>query len=63
MCWEEGRFMLLRRLREHCGKELIVIQEALAFSSDKDEEEDIHSNRYACQKSSTKEANKIVHCN
>ena len=63
MCLEESHFMLLRRLREHCGRELTVIQEALAFVSDKDEEEDIHSNRCARQKSSTREANKTVHCN
>ena len=63
MCLEESWFMLLRRLREHRGRELIVIQEALAFASDRDEEEDIHSNHCARQNSSTREENKTVFCN
>lgn len=60
---EESRLMLLRRLREHRGRELTVIQEALAFASDRDEAEDIHSNRCAHQNSSTRGANKTVCCN
>lgn len=60
---EESRLMLLRRLREHRGRELTVIQEALAFASDRDEAEDIHSNPRARQNSSTREANKAVRCN
>lgn len=60
---EESRLMLLRRLREHHGRELTVIQEALAFASDRDEAEDIHSNRCARQNSSTRETNKPVCCN
>lgn len=60
---EESRLMLLRRLREHRGRDLTVIQEALAFASDRDEAEDIHSNPFAHQNSSTREANKAVRCN
>ena len=63
MCLEESWFMLLIRLREHRGSELVVIQEALEFYSDRDEEEDIHSNYCALQKSSTREENKTVCCN
>ncbi|KAH9298273.1 hypothetical protein KI387_029955, partial [Taxus chinensis] len=41
---EESRLMLLKRLKEHRGRDLIVIKEALDFASDGDEVEDAHFN-------------------
>ncbi|KAH9300815.1 hypothetical protein KI387_012398, partial [Taxus chinensis] len=41
---EESRLMLLKRLKEHRGRDLIVIKETLDFASDGDEVEDTHFN-------------------
>eukprot|EP00252_Welwitschia_mirabilis_P013322 TRINITY_DN29350_c0_g1_i1.p1 TRINITY_DN29350_c0_g1~~TRINITY_DN29350_c0_g1_i1.p1 ORF type:complete len:287 (+),score=49.35 TRINITY_DN29350_c0_g1_i1:305-1165(+) len=52
---EESRLMLLKKLKEHRGRELSVIREAMAFASDKGEGENIRLNCNAVKTSFSNE--------
>ncbi|XP_057816339.1 plastid division protein PDV1 isoform X1 [Cryptomeria japonica] len=60
---EESRRILLKRLKEHRGRDMSIIKEALAFASDGDEAGDSHLNPNVFQDCSMAEANKALSTN
>eukprot|EP01018_Ginkgo_biloba_P004323 Gb_32349 [translate_table: standard] len=59
---EESRSILLKMLTEHRGRELKVIQEALAFAADRSEEEDLHLSPHGFQNTTTAQGNSAIYC-